>query len=555
MRRFSAEKVISPAAMLALACIVLCSAGADALQGGLTVKERSLSEILASPVPLRDGIGAVSEPVTTTSRESSAFYNQGVAYLHSFVWIEAARSFNQALRSDPKLAMAYIGLSYALGELGMSREAREASDRAQSLVQSVTPKERVRIALRKAQLDAAALPDDLALRKEYRRKLDESLQAFPDDVELLLLVGQAQDPSNDGHGMNVGSTSLPFYLRALTTSTDYFATHHFLTHAYENTRQYDQAVVHAERYARLAYNVPHAHHMYGHVLRRLNRMKEAIVEFEKADQIETAYLKAEAIPPKYDWHARHNLSLLGTSYQYAGRLTSADVVLHRQFEFESASPNEFDTDRQLWVTLLLARGKPAQALAAAQSLIGRSDRLTTALGHLLASRSLLALKRPNDAANEGNLALADMRAAGPRGGVLVPELELTQGGLQLRTGQIESARTTLQSAAAKLREATGPDAWVTTLFSFEAVVHTARAAGAWPIAQDFADRMREVDPEYPGTQYALGLVAEHAGDRETAVARYQEAANGWADADSDFAGLDARARIVALRSAGGTLRR
>jgi tetratricopeptide (TPR) repeat protein len=546
-RKRSPSGPVVIAGVLALACLALYSVVVVARQAG-PARERSLAEITASPVSLRDGIGIVTEDVTTASPDANKFYDQGVAYLHSFVWIEAARSFNQALRIDPNLAMADVGLSYALGELGLSPQAREATDRAQSLVRLVTPKERVKIEIRKAQLDSAAAPNDPALRAAYRRKLEESVAAYPDDVELLLLVGQSQDPSHDGHGMNVGSTSLPFYLQALTKSPDYFATHHFLTHAYENTHEFDRAVVHAERYAQLAYDVPHAHHMYGHVLRRLNRMKDAIAQFEKADQIETAYLKAEAIPPRYDWHYRHNLSLLGTSYQYLGRLTSAGTALRRAFDLEGATPTEFDSDRKLWVMLLLASGRSNDALASAQSLFARTDPLTRAMGHLLASRSLLALNRANDAAVQGNLALTEMRAAGPPGGVLVPDVELAQGELLLRTGQLDNARTTLQSAAAKLREATGPDAWVTTLFTLEAVIRTANDVGAWPVMQDFAEQMGEVDSTYPGTRFALGLLAEHAGDRRTALARYEEAVTGWADADRDFPGrLAARDRIAALK--------
>lgn len=66
-------------------------------------------EILEKPLPIRSGIGQVAEKVSTTSAEAQAFYQQGAAYLHSYVWVEAARSFNQALRLDPKLAMAWVG--------------------------------------------------------------------------------------------------------------------------------------------------------------------------------------------------------------------------------------------------------------------------------------------------------------------------------------------------------------------------------------------------------------------------------------------------------------
>jgi tetratricopeptide (TPR) repeat protein len=556
MRDLSPMGLALALGVLVFASQFLHSEAGRALQTGSAVRERTLGEIVTAPVPLRDGIGEVSERLTTTSPQANAFCNQGLAYLHSFVWIEAARSFNQALRVDRNLAIAYVGLSYALSELGLSAEARSASDRAHLLADSVSPREKVRIELRKEQLDAAVLPESTALRAAYRKKLDEALAAFPDDIELLLLVGQAQDPSHDGHGMNVGSNSLPFYQRALEDSPDYFATHHFLVHAYENTRQFDQALVHAERYARLAYAVPHAHHMHGHVLRRLDRMKEAIAEFEKADQIETAYFKAEAIPPQHDWHYRHNLSLLGTSYQYAGRMAAADAVLRRSFELDDAALSAFDLDRKQWVMLLLARGRPAEAFEAAKSLVARPRPLWRALGHLLASRALLALKRPDDAAGEGNMALGDMRTAGSAGGVLVPEYEVVQGEFLLRTGQLDSGRTMLRAAAAKLHDASGPDAWVMTLFNLEAIARTAAELGDWPLVQYFGDEMRDLDSTYPGTRYVLGLLAEHDGDRSAARARYQEAVRGWADADPDFAALrDARRRMAGLDSGNPPARR
>src|SRR5436853_786404 len=51
-------------------------------------------ELLERPVTLRAGTGAQTliDPVTTASKEAQAFYIQGVAYLHGYVFIEAARS-------------------------------------------------------------------------------------------------------------------------------------------------------------------------------------------------------------------------------------------------------------------------------------------------------------------------------------------------------------------------------------------------------------------------------------------------------------------------------
>ncbi len=291
------------------------SSGAAGVQRStLSVSSGGLAALVQRPVQLRDGVGRAHEIVTTSSKTAQAFYDQGLAYLHSFVWIEAARSFNEALRADNRVALAHVGLSYALAELGDAEGARAAAARAQALADTVSGRERVRVELRTLQLRASG-DADAGAAQEYRNQLASAAKRFPTDVELLLLVGRAQDPSHDAHGMQAGSASLTFYERALPQAPDYFATHHYLAHAYENIGRADRALDHAAAFARLAPAIPHAHHMHGHVLRRVGRMKEAIDEFRRADDLGSAYLTSEKIPAEYDWHYRHNLDLLGTSYQ------------------------------------------------------------------------------------------------------------------------------------------------------------------------------------------------------------------------------------------------
>ena len=496
------------------------------------------------PVQLRDGIGRASDSVTTSSTRAQAFYNQGLAYLHSFVWIEAARSFNEALRADPNLAMAHLGLSYALGELGLAEQARSASRRAAELAKSVTDREKLRIAVRVSQLEASARPGDTALRQAYRAQLDQLLAKFPDDVESLLLVGQAQDPGDD-HGMGVGSRSLPFYERALARASDYFAVHHYLTHALENTGRISEALAHAERYATSADAIPHAHHMYGHVLRRVGRMGEAVAQFETADRLAVAYLKTEDVPAEYDWHYRHNLNLLGTAYQYQGRMSAAESVLRRSFELQSIDHAQ-DLNRKDWLMFLLARDRAGEALAGARALTGTGNPLVSALGHIFASRAI-SRSQPSAAAEEGNTALRQVREAGPRGGVLVPEYQLAQGDYLLRTGQLDSGRRLIREAVGMLRHDSGPDAWMQILFDVEGAARIARAMGDWRLADEMADVMIEYDPAYGGSQYARALSAEQSGDRVAARAAFEEALRRWAEADSDFPDrLDAVRRLQAV---------
>jgi tetratricopeptide (TPR) repeat protein len=102
-------------------------------------------DILERPVSLRRDIGNLREKVTTSSREAQSFYAQGLNYLSSYVWIEAARSFHQALRLDPNLAAAYLGLSNVYVALQDIPAARSALDTAQSLSAGVSDAERERI--------------------------------------------------------------------------------------------------------------------------------------------------------------------------------------------------------------------------------------------------------------------------------------------------------------------------------------------------------------------------------------------------------------------------
>jgi len=524
------------------------SARAQSGHAGTHQRVHVPEEILERPLPLRGGIGKAHEEVTTISKDAQAYYDQGLAYLHSYVWIEAARSFHQALRLDSKLAMARLGLSYAVGELGDSADARQASRQASALAGPVSDREKARIRLRALQVGDGSQP--AKLQSNYLHEFDLILAKYPHDVELLLLRGQAdqQTPDQQTHfmpGMGVGEASLTFYERALAEQPHSFAVHHFLTHAYENLGRMDLALQHAEAYVSLAPEVPHAHHMHGHILLRLNRTQEAIAEFRRADELELAYFRTENIAPQYDWQYHHNLDLLGVAYQYAGEMRQAEAVLRRSFELPSIEFSQ-ELNESAWPMLLLLEGQTDQAQAAAKELMGRADPVVQALGHLMASRIAMRLGHLDDAIEEGDRALHLLRET-PDGGVLLPELELVQGEFRLRKRQTEKGRAMLLDGISKLRADPSADRWTQNLLRIEAVETLARDLGDWVLAGDVANQMQQIAPGYAGTHYALAKQAEHARNAEAARQEYQAAISGWSAADRDFGLLtDARHQLAAL---------
>jgi tetratricopeptide (TPR) repeat protein len=495
-------------------------------------------EIALRPITIHDGIGLAHDSVSTSSKQAQAFYDQGLAYLHSYVWLEAARSFNQALRLDSKLAMAELGLTIAYTELNAPAAGRSAMERAEALATGVADRESRRIRARKLQMAAELAPADTAKLAAYRAALDGAVSKYPEDEELLLLRGLAESPDPAERGQGSVAASMPFYKKALALAPTHFAAHHFLAHAYENTGATTEALKEAETYARMAPNVPHARHMHGHELRRTGQVERAITEFTAADTLETEYFHKEHVPSEYDWHYRHNLDLLATSYQYVGQMATAEKLLKTAFAIDSKSIEQ-EINKREWPVFLLSRGRADEALAAANVLAAHPSPLVSATGHLAAGEAYLSLGRFQSAADAANSALRLMRSSPEGAGLVAADLAVLQGEFFVRTGQRDKGRATLEDAVHKLRAAPGPDNWAQALFVLEAIARTGREAGAWDLAGWAAGQMMEHDANYAGSHYAVALAAQHSGDSRQALAEFALAQKLWSKGDVDLAELTA----------------
>ena len=65
-------------------------------------------------------------PVSTTSPECQKYCDQALGYYYSYVWMEAARSFETALQHDPKCAFAWLGLHRGLEKWGNSNKPQDS---------------------------------------------------------------------------------------------------------------------------------------------------------------------------------------------------------------------------------------------------------------------------------------------------------------------------------------------------------------------------------------------------------------------------------------------
>jgi tetratricopeptide (TPR) repeat protein len=493
------------------------------------------ADILERPVSQQQGIGKIHEAVSTKSARAQIFYDQGLAYLQSYVWVEAARSFHQALRSDPQLAMAYVGLSYAYSPMDFAAAA-DALAKAQALSEHMSARERQRVHIRGLQLQAMASSGNAeggGAFAAFKQSLDDALAEFPGDEQFLLLRGNAEEANPFGDGQGCVASAIPFYEKALATSPGNFAANHFLIHCYENSGRPQEALKFARLYVSAAPEIPHAHHMYGHVLRRTGGMLEAIAQFKAADTLELEYFKKNNFPPTVDWHHPHNLGLLASSYQFLGKMKLAESLYRRAGSLTPHS--DFDAfNRKDLCEFLLDRARYAEALAAARALADSSFPLARSAGHSLAGSALLGLNKPEEAAHELELAENEAAPLPPAEG---PAARLPIAMLRANLLMVQrspEASPLLQRIAKRIVAENGPDAWIQGLYELERIHRAARMLGDWEVATQFAQLMVERAPEYAGAHYAMALCAQHDGDKQRAETEFALAGKRWANADTDL---------------------
>jgi tetratricopeptide (TPR) repeat protein len=490
-------------------------------------------EILERPVALRQGIGAVHEQVTTSFPQAQAFYDQGLAYLHSYVWIEAIRSFHQALRLDPNLGMAYVGLTEAYLGLQDVATARSAFQAAAARAPKMSERERIWLAIRDKELEHAEDATSDEKFYAYRRAIGNAIKRNPNDCWLWIQRGFADEATVYSRGQAGGPDTIAFYRAALALAPENFAAHHYLSHSYENAGRTKEALAETAAYVRLAPAIPHAHHMHGHELLRDGRTEEAIQEFLVTKKLEEDYYRTENIPAQYDWHHGHNLQLLAMSYEALGQMKAAEAAFREAFSVPAYT--EFlDFNRKAWPEFLLLRGRFDEALAASRELAKSSSPMVRLAAHSLAGQALIGLGRVNDAVDELHFAERETEsipmnalAALPYPGVLRAELLLGDK----KAEEAEALSKDIEKLALALP---GPDAWSAAHFELEGIAKTARGADDWQLAEFTAQQMIQHDPHYAGGHFALALVAKHKGDEAAARQQFAEAEKLWSKADKDL---------------------
>jgi hypothetical protein len=250
--------------------------------------------------------------ITTTSPECQRFVDQGLGYYYSYVWMEAARSFETALQYDPNCAFAYWGLSRALEKWSKPHHLAPLQ-LAQSLFTKAGQREQLLITARLQEKGIApgVKPDER--QKKARATLDELLTLYEDDEEGWFCRAQTSS----------GTEAVPYYKALLRLDPLHPGANHELIHFYEGYRRPALGWPNAEGYIASSPGIPHAFHMQAHLAMRIGKCEKTTDRSVRAIELERAYHRELNVKPNDDFQFVHHLETLTLSLVHDGRFAQA----------------------------------------------------------------------------------------------------------------------------------------------------------------------------------------------------------------------------------------
>jgi tetratricopeptide (TPR) repeat protein len=147
--------------------------------------------------PRLQNLGSHVFPVSTRNADAQRFMNQGVNLAYAFNHAEAGRSFREAARLDPNLAMAYWGQALVLGPNINAPMNPDDEPAAHALVTTAASLKAHASDRERALIDALATRysgrhgERAANDRAYAEAMRRVHERFPDDLDIAMLYVEA----------------------------------------------------------------------------------------------------------------------------------------------------------------------------------------------------------------------------------------------------------------------------------------------------------------------------------------------------------------------------
>src|ERR1041385_7088527 len=148
--------------------------------------------------PIFTNLGDHHHPISTKIEKTQQYFDQGVRLLFGFNHAEAIRSFREAARLDPKCAMCWWGVAFALGpniNLPMQPDAGApalaAVQMARALEPHASPEEVAWIEAVAARYSADPKADRHALDEAFAAAMSKIWVRYPNDLDAGVFYAEA----------------------------------------------------------------------------------------------------------------------------------------------------------------------------------------------------------------------------------------------------------------------------------------------------------------------------------------------------------------------------
>ena len=253
--------------------------------------------------PRLHNLGTHTFPVSTRNPLAQQYINQGLNLAYAFNHAEARRSFREAARLDPELAMAYWGQALVLGpninammEPNEEPQALEIVQQAKSLMANASPREQALInALAKRYSGQAGQRE--ANNKAYAEAMREVHQRFPDDPDIAMLyVESMMDLRPWGYWMLDGqpyegtAEIVALTEEVLRRNPKHPGALHMYIHLIEPTSTPERAEQAADTLLTLMPTAGHMIHMASHIYQRVGRYADSMKSNQLAIAADEDYI-------------------------------------------------------------------------------------------------------------------------------------------------------------------------------------------------------------------------------------------------------------------------
>jgi tetratricopeptide (TPR) repeat protein len=304
--------------------------------GGASLVLSLVCWLAASPASGQNAtLGTINFP-NSASAAAQPYFIEGVKFLHSFEWEDAADRFRKAQQADPGFALAYWGeaLSHTGGhhypmqqDMSAARKAlvKLAATRAERLAKAPTERER-------GYLNAVEVlygeGDGQERAQRYAAAMGMLSERFPDDDEaatlhaLALMRTARRGQESVRVDMQAGAIALHVFRR----NGNHPGAVHYIVHAFDEPSRAIIGLEAADVYAHLAPDAPHALHMPSHIYVQLGQWDKLSGANERsyaasARRSEQKQLRA------IEGEAFHAMFWLHYAYLMQGHFAKADEAL------------------------------------------------------------------------------------------------------------------------------------------------------------------------------------------------------------------------------------